>query len=131
MSAEAKLTFANEAFYAAFAGGDLEAMTALWSAQDPLYCLHPSWPLLTGRKAIVESWSNILAAGASSMACEAPIAWRQGEVGLVLCRERLGDALLAATNLFRLEGGDWRLFHHHAGQTRVLSEPEGAAQRLQ
>ncbi|MEO1193527.1 MAG: nuclear transport factor 2 family protein [Pseudomonadota bacterium] len=120
MSDEARLLFANEAFYAAFAAGDLEAMTAVWSDAEPLFCLHPGWPLLAGRAAILESWSGILAADVSAMRMEAPSAWLQGEVGVVLCREVLGPSVLAATNLFRLEAGQWRLFHHHAGATRAV-----------
>jgi hypothetical protein len=34
---------------------------------------------------------------------------------MVVCRELVGGSALVATNLFVLEGGRWRLFHHHSG----------------
>jgi hypothetical protein len=38
-----------------------------------------------------------------------------GETAFVTCVEELRDAKLAATNVFTLERGEWRLVHHHAG----------------
>ncbi len=131
MSEETKLLFANEAFYAAFAGRDVGAMAAVWADSEPLYCLHPGWPLLSGRKAVMESWLGILSAPGPGIALEAPQAWIDGPVGLVLCSERLGRGLLAATNLFRFEAGRWRLFHHQAGPTQAMAREPAATPRLQ
>ncbi len=122
MSQDAKLLFANEAFYAAFAAKDLDAMVAVWSEREPLYCLHPGWPLLVGREAVLQSWAGILASGGPTIAGEAESAYAEGEVGLVICTERLGNGLLAASNLFRMEEGRWRLFHHQAGPCQAAPE---------
>ena len=44
------LLFANEAFYAAFAGHDYAAMEALWARHAPVACIHPGWGVLEGRE---------------------------------------------------------------------------------
>ena len=41
MSDEDAILFANEAFYTAFAGHDLEALKSLWADDAPIMCLHP------------------------------------------------------------------------------------------
>ncbi|MEQ8655199.1 MAG: nuclear transport factor 2 family protein [Kiloniellales bacterium] len=124
MSEESKLLFANEAFYAAFATRDFHAMQEAWCKEEPLFCLHPAWPLLVGRQAIMESWSSILSADGPTIGQEGAQAWIREGVGLVLCRERLAGGVLAATNLFRQEAGRWRLFHHHAAPTRDIATAE-------
>ncbi len=53
--------FAADAFYLAFANKDIDAMDALWAQKVALCCVHPGWPRLTEREAIIESWRNILA----------------------------------------------------------------------
>ncbi len=126
MSEESKLLFANEAFYAAFAAKDLTAMQEAWSAAEPLFCLHPTWVLLVGRDAIMESWVNIFAAEGPTIRPVAAQAWIQGDVGMVVCQERYRRGILAATNLFRQEAGLWRLFHHHAGPSRDIPEAASA-----
>jgi len=127
MSQDTKLLFANEAFYAAFAAKDLAAMVDVWSAGEPLYCLHPGWPLLVGQDAVMQSWAGIFGSGGPTIEGEAQTAYAEGQVGLVICTERLGNGVLAASNLFRLEGGRWRLFHHQAGPCADPPDPEANA----
>lgn len=118
-----RLLFANEAFYAAFAMRDYAAMKALWSAKDPVFCLHPGWPLLAGQEAVLRSWKDILSAPqASPIQMTAPVAQVIEGSGLVICYERIPNAVLAASNLFRLEEGEWRLFHHQAGPCQMPPE---------
>jgi len=40
----------------------------------------------------------------------------QGSTGIVTCVEQIGDAGLAATNLFPMQAGSWRMIHHHGSQ---------------
>ena len=54
------MLFANEAFYRAFADGDLAAMDAVWASAAPVACIHPGWNLLDGREAVMASWRAIL-----------------------------------------------------------------------
>ena len=61
MSDEDAVLKANEAFYAAFARGDFEAMQAVWAQETPIACVHPGWPPLHDRVKIMQSWRGILA----------------------------------------------------------------------
>jgi hypothetical protein len=106
----------NAAFYRAFAERDIEAMDELWAHQAPVACIHPGWPALHGREDVMESWRAILLGGeAPVIRCEQVVALVVGETGLVTCVERIGEAALAATNLFARESGLWQIVHHQAG----------------
>ena len=109
--------FANEAFYLAFEGKDYEAMAHLWSEAREVVCLHPGWPALSGRDAVLASWHSILTNP------------RQGQVSFygahshqigtdtvaVVCYEQAGDAVMVATNIFVVEDERLRLVSHQAG----------------
>lgn len=114
-SAETELMEANAAFYLAFARGDLDAMADLWSHSEDVVCAHPGNIPLHGRGEVMESWEAILESPPPVVAHE-PRTEIWGDIGAVLCIEQIGPALLAATNLFRHEGGVWRMIHHHSGQ---------------
>jgi ketosteroid isomerase-like protein len=107
---------ANQAFYDAFASADVDAMARLWGREHVVACIHPGWIALHGRDAVVGSWRAILgspeppkvrASGASAVVL--------GDAAFVTCVEHIGDAELAATNVFALEQGEWRVVHHQAG----------------
>ena len=46
---------ANEAFYDAFAAGDMEAMSAIWAKEADVTCLHPGWNPIFGRQEVLDS----------------------------------------------------------------------------
>jgi hypothetical protein len=106
----AELLAANAAFYAAFNAGDEAGMGRLWAHGDGVACLHPGWPVLVGRDAVLESWRSTL-----TVTCREPRAWPNAEGGMVICYEQVGGQLLAATNLFRTEAGGLQLYHHQSG----------------
>ena len=117
---------ANLAFYEAFAAQSFEAMAHAWATEQPVVCIHPGWQPLYGREEVMASWRAILAGEPTSIRCESPRVVVHDEVGLVTCLERLGAAHprsrgavetthLAATNVFVLEEGVWRMIHHQAG----------------
>lgn len=107
---------ANDAFYRAFNQKDIEAMEMLWSASDEISCIHPGWNLLKGREPVLDSWRNILSnPGQPKILTGGATGALLGNVALVVCRELVGGSALVATNVFVLEGGEWRLFHHHSG----------------
>src|SRR6185503_2014542 len=61
---------ANLEFYRAFTARDLAAMDALWARAAPVACIHPGWPALSDRDAIMESWRSILGnPGSPRIAC--------------------------------------------------------------
>jgi hypothetical protein len=112
------LLFANEAFYRAFADRDVEAMADIWSREHPVSCLHPGWGPLSDRSEVISSWAAILSSPeAPDIACLSPRARICGDVGIVICFERLRDGLLVATNMFVREGSLWKMVHHQGGPT--------------
>ena len=113
---------ANAAFYRAFGSLDINQMSAVWSRDDSIRCVHPGWPLLTGREPVIDSWAGIFNNAAVmqfdivdvEVTLEADFAW-------VVCTERLtsvqggqvAEGRVQTTNLFRKEAGQWLMVHHH------------------
>ena len=113
--AAAELLAANEGFYRAFAERDFPAMERLWSATAPVACIHPGWNALRGRELVIASWRSILASGdAPRVVCGNATVHVLGPSAFVICEERVGEAVLAATNVFVSEQGVWKLVHHQA-----------------
>jgi len=116
---EVTVLFANDAFYVAFVGGDLAAMGDLWATDTPVSCIHPGSPVIVGRTAVLDSWQPILASGQTrGFVTQNATATVIGELAWVTCFECLDEGALAATNIFVLEHGRWKMCHHHAGATR-------------
>lgn len=126
-SQDSAILHANESFYRAFTAGDYAAMDRLWAARVPVSCLHPGLPALVGRENVMQSWRQILAQSSQIvMRCDHARVLQFGESAMVTCYEGNGDepAHLAATNVFVLEGGQWRMVHHHAGPlARAIAKP--------
>lgn len=120
------LLSANLEFYQAFTNRDLVAMERVWARETPVLCLHPGWPLLRGRQAVMDSWRDILSnPEAPRVVCHDDQAFLFGEVGMVVCEEELSGGWLAATNAFIKERGLWRLVHHQASPIMSRrAEPE-------
>ena len=108
------LRAANAAYYRAFTRRDADAMSRLW-AQDDVSCVHPGWPPIVGRDAVLASYRDIfryplqeeIELGAETLI-------RAANDGRIVCIEKLGGTLLVATNWFRLVDAEWRLVHHQA-----------------
>lgn len=108
---------ANQAFYEAFAGADIEAMDALWARRAEVACIHPGWGLLAGRDDVIESWRRIFSNAPPDIICHSARAFLLGDAAYVVCLEIMPEGVLIATNLFVREDGRWRLAHHQAGPT--------------
>lgn len=127
MSDSEELIFANEAFYMAFAGQDMQAMKSIWSEKSPATCVHPGWGVISGYDEIIASWLGIMSAP-QSPAIEPlePLVSIEGDVGIVVCFEALNGGFLIATNLFIREDDQWRMIHHQAGPTSSRpARPQG------
>lgn len=108
---------ANLEFYRAFSARDIAAMDALWAHKCPVACVHPGWPPLADRDAVMESWRGILSnPDAPRIACYDERVFLYGDTALVICEEELAGGTLIASNLFAREDGEWRMVHHQAGQ---------------
>lgn len=125
---EQAVLFANEAFYIAFAAGDVTAMERIWARAAPVACLHPGAPPLRGRAEVMDSWRAILTSPSRpDISCHEARAFVTGESAFVLCYERIEQGWLLASNLFLREEGEWRMIHHHAGPAPGRPETQGGA----
>ena len=119
----ARVVEANQAFYNAFNARDTVAMAALWSEGVPVACVHPGWAAVAGRANVLTTWDAIMAnPDQPRILVGAAEAFVTGESAWVLCRELVGGAPLAATNLFTRQDGRWRLVHHHSSPVSFVAE---------
>jgi ketosteroid isomerase-like protein len=122
MSDEAEIVAANAAYYRAFTGADFTAMSRIW-ADDGVSCIHPGWPVLLGRQAILESYRQILRnPDQERIEPRNETVMVAGEEARVFCVEFVGGAALAATNIFRRVDGAWQMTHHQASPIAALVE---------
>lgn len=118
---ETEVLFANDAFYAAFGLSDFAAMEVLWARSLPVSCIHPGGPLMLSRTIVVESWRVILDSGEIATVTHSDATpMIVNDVAWVTCLERIGDTVLAATNIFAREDGGWKMTHHQAGPTDAV-----------
>ena len=59
MDEQAALLAANQEFYLAFSGLDIDHMARVWSGGEDDLCVHPGWLPLRGWNAIRTSWEQI------------------------------------------------------------------------
>jgi ketosteroid isomerase-like protein len=133
MSDEADILAANAAYYRAFASADFAAMSRIW-ADENVSCVHPGWPALMGRPAILESYRQILSnPNQERIEPRNETVLASGDEARVLCVEFVGGTALATTNLFKRVDGAWRMTHHQASPIAALvAEPisQPPSQRL-
>ena len=144
---------ANRAFYEAMERGDFEELTSLWLAPedveyaedaDPddaedtsISCVHPGWPVLTGRGEVLRSYALIMANTEYIQFFLTDVHISVvADTALVTCTENIlsggpapdeGEELgplvgqrVVATNVFRRTRDGWKLWSHHASP--VLAE---------
>lgn len=120
---------ANAAYYQAFGAGDFERMCGIW-AEEEVSCVHPGWPVLLGRDAILDSYRSILQNPHQEPIepCNATVLIT-GDDGRVFCIELISGMALAATNWFRRIDGAWRMIHHQASPIAAQLQPETEPER--
>ena len=124
---DAEVLAANDAFYAAFAGRDYDAMDQVWARQAPCACIHPGWNVLHGRARVMASWRSIFeSGGAPPIQPSNATAHVLGETAFVVCLENVPGATLIATNVFTREGDLWVMVHHQAAPVARAAVPESA-----
>ncbi|MGZ6825778.1 MAG: nuclear transport factor 2 family protein, partial [Mycobacteriales bacterium] len=115
----ASVEAANTALYTAFETGDVDLMEAVWDVEEPeaLVCVHPGWPMLRGRSAVLRSWSAVMAGTGYIQFLltdvEVSVA---GDAAIVTCTENVltsadvgENGPVAATNVFVRRRDGWRL----------------------
>jgi len=123
MPNERKVLEANDRFYQAFNGCDLDLMRKVWLEDMSVQCLHPGWHVLLGFASIIKSWRDIFENGENldiklsdvDVIASEDLAW-------VSCRENLFSIHMSgvkasktfATNVFKRVNGEWKMILHHA-----------------
>ena len=113
---------ANAAFYRAIESLDADRLEAILARDEPVRVVHPGWPLVSGRAAVKASWERIFDnAGMMQFTISDIEAHVAGDLAWVICIEhltsvqggRVMEGLVATTNIYRRESGEWRIAHHH------------------
>ncbi|MGY5032743.1 nuclear transport factor 2 family protein [Streptomyces sp. 900116325] len=133
---------ANTAFYEAMERGDLDELSRLWLPGEDLTisCVHPGWPVLTGRGEVLRSYALIMANTEYIQFFLTDVGVTMtGDTALVTCTENIlsgGPAedggelgplvgqLVVATNVFRRTGDGWKLWSHHGSPVLADSDDD-------
>jgi ketosteroid isomerase-like protein len=135
-----QVELANSTFYDAVESGDFESLSGLWldGSADGISCVHPGWPVLTGRGEVLRSYALIMANTEYIQFFLTDVAVSVfGDTALVSCTENIlsgGPAeeggelgplvgqLVVATNVFRRTSEGWKIWSHHGSP--VLAETD-------
>jgi len=114
---------AETAFYSAFEMGDINLMNAVMAEHQGVTCVHPGAEPILGRKAVLESWSGILANSIKLVVYPNIVnASLFGDVAVHLVSERIAQdhhpdspvSVIIATNIYIRQVNGWRMLEHHA-----------------
>ncbi|MET7344077.1 nuclear transport factor 2 family protein [Streptomyces sp. NPDC087866] len=134
---------ANTDYYEAVERGDLDALTAAWLPGEDLTvsCVHPGWPVLSGRAEVLRSYALIMANTEYIQFFLTDVTLSMtDDTALVTCTENIlsgGPAeegaalgplvgqLVVATNVFRRTPDGWKLWSHHGSPVLAETGEEG------
>jgi ketosteroid isomerase-like protein len=121
---------AETAFYAAFENADYTAMTAVWSPDDDIECIHPLGERLMGAKAVGKSWRRMFSGGKRMKFRLAHTKRFQTEqIAIHILYENITIAgkqqpPLIATNIYRFNGHGWHMILHHASPATDIGKTD-------
>lgn len=126
---------AEQAFYAAFETGDLEAMMQVWDEDDDVVCIHPMGRCLTGVQAVAQSWQEIFESGHSMrFQVQQRRFTRDEKLSVHTVIEHISHgrrfenrSVVIATNIYKLTPFGWRIIVHHASPGGEEAAEEDAA----
>ncbi|MFI1014138.1 nuclear transport factor 2 family protein [Streptomyces sp. NPDC020965] len=130
---------ANTTFYETMERGDFDALSDLW-LDDEISCVHPGWPVLSGRGEVLRSYALIMANTEyiQFFLTDVKVSLT-GDTALVTCTENIlsgGPAeeggelgplvgqLVVATNVFRRTPEGWRIWSHHGSPVLTETDPD-------
>ncbi|MFF8603275.1 nuclear transport factor 2 family protein [Streptomyces sp. NPDC015232] len=122
--------------------GDFDTVTDLWldDGATAISCVHPGWPVLTGRGEVLRSYALIMANTdyIQFFLTDVEISLAD-DVAIVTCTENIlsgGPAengaelgplvgqLVVATNVFRRTSDGWKVWSHHGSPVIPEGEPD-------
>ena len=134
MPTEAEVRKASERFYLALnrmIKGDVDSMSEIWSHGAAVTSMHPIGGRQVGWENVRESFRQVAQiASTGEVKLEDQFIQVNGELAYELGVER-GKATLAGqhvtldyrvTNVYRQEGGSWKIVHHHADVSPAMLE---------
>jgi ketosteroid isomerase-like protein len=119
------------AFYDAFRQGDLAAMQRIWGSHAEVVCIHPARPPLAGRRAVMQSWEDILATtGGVEVRFDCQSRVRADSLAVHMGIEIIGTrdsapAMVTVTNIYGLTEHGWTMRAHHAAPIHRGAGPRG------
>jgi ketosteroid isomerase-like protein len=125
---ESAVRAANQAFYAALSGLDVERMGHLWLHADWVRCIHPGGDLIEGWDEIEHSWAGIFQSASWLQVVPTGVELTlTGGLAIVVCHENITQkqeshvrvSLAVCTNIFSKIADGWRMVHHHASAAPV------------
>ncbi len=130
----------NAEFYAAFESADLDRMGLVWADgdhADDVVCVHPGWPLLRGRSAVLRSWALIMANTPYIQFVLTDTQVRvSGDQAVIICSENIITASeesaaaftsggsVVTTNAFVRTSEGWRMWLHHGSPVLNTQDDE-------
>ena len=120
-SAEFGVRKAQVQFYEAFSTQDIQTMRNVWSKEHDCQCIHPGMGAIDGRASILQSWEvlfqgesfDIEPTGTSMDIC--------GSTAICRCVEKVGASKLEALNIYKREGGTWKMTLHMASPIAIMA----------
>ncbi|MEU9832497.1 nuclear transport factor 2 family protein [Streptosporangium sp. NPDC048047] len=129
----------NQSFYTAIENADLDRMTEIW-AEDmdgrQVSCVHPGWPIVSGRPEVLRSWALLMANTPYIQFVLTDVrVMVMGDVAILTCEENIltagdeGDSSFAAgkvvaSNTFVRTAEGWRLWLHHGSPVLQSDDDE-------
>lgn len=115
-------TEAENAFYAAFSRGDLEAMRDIWLDASYTSCVHPMGDRLLGTPAIIKSWETILKNTGDVIIELSDLSVHEGPqtaIHTLIENIHVQDETekmfqFIATNVYEQTSAGWKMILHHA-----------------
>jgi ketosteroid isomerase-like protein len=134
MAAEDEVRQASNRFYAALNGldkGDASGMDAAWAHDEHVTAMHPIGEREEGWEQVRSTFNQVgslVSAGQVRMSDQlirvgTDLAYEVGveEGEFTLAGERV-PIKHRVTNVYRLEGGEWKMVHHHTDASPAMNE---------
>jgi ketosteroid isomerase-like protein len=135
MAAEDEVRQASKRFYAALngmVGGDASPMSAVWSHSADVTTMHPVGVREVGWEQVRPVWEQVASMATGGQIRLSDQLIRVGtdlayEVGMeegeaTLAGERVPFTSQRVTNIYRREGGEWKIVHHHSDPSPAMND---------